>query len=176
MILLAKPGTAFPSGGLAGWANGRIVCPRGLHPSRGHRKKTRCPPYRAAVPGARLHPGLQADVPIEIVKAGRSRWKIENEHNNTLKTKGYHFRHHSGHGRQPLSSLASLIILAFLTHTVLEWMDDKYRLLRQKLPSRKRLFNDIRALTRSLCFGSWEALMDFMRASFDPPTPRPETG
>ncbi len=33
-----------------------------------------------------------------LVEAGRSRWKIENENNNTLKTQGYHFEHHFGHG------------------------------------------------------------------------------
>ena len=89
----------------------------------------------------------------EVVEAGRSRWKVENENNNTLKTKGYHFEHNDGHGRQHLSSLlASLIILAFLVHTVLKWMDDKYQLLRKKLPSRKRLFNDIRTLASYLCF------------------------
>ena len=113
----------------------------------------------------------------EVVEAGRGRWKIGNENNNTLKTKGYHFAHNFGHGQQHLSSLlASLIILAFLTHTVLERMDDKYQLLRQKLPSRKRLFNDIRTLTSYLCFETWEALMDFMLKSFDPPPPKPKTG
>lgn len=94
---------------------------------------------------------LDSIIVIEVVKAGRSRWKIENENHNTLKTKGYHFEHHFGHGQQHLSALlASLIILAFFTHTVLDWMDDQYRLLRQKLPSRKRLFNDIRTLTSYL--------------------------
>jgi hypothetical protein len=113
----------------------------------------------------------------EVVEAGRGRWKIENENNNTLKTKGYYFAHHFGHGKQHLSSLlASLIILAFLTHTVLEWMDDQYPLLRKKLPSRKRLFNDIRTLTSYLCFETWEALMDFMLASFKPVPAKPETG
>ena len=113
----------------------------------------------------------------EVVAAGRGRWKIENENHNTLKTQGYHFEHHFGHGRQHLSSLlASLIILAFLTHTVLEWMDDKYRLLRKKLPSRQRLFNDIRTLTSYRCFETWEALMDFMLASFEPVPAKPETG
>jgi len=112
-----------------------------------------------------------------VVEAGRSRWKIENENNNTLKTKGYHFEHNFGHGKRHLSSLlAGLIILAFLAHTVLEWMDDKYQLLRKRLPSRKRLFNDIRTLTSYLCFETWEALMDFMLKSFDPPTPEPKTG
>lgn len=113
----------------------------------------------------------------EVVEAGRSRWKVENENNNTLKTKGYHFEHNYGHGQQHLSSLlASLIILAFLTHTVLEWMDDKYQLLRKKLPSRKRLFNDIRTLTSYLRFESWETLMDFMLQSFAPAPPKPKTG
>ena len=51
---------------------------------------------------------------LEVVAAGRCRWKIENENNNTLKTKGYHFEHNYGHGQQYLSSvLASLIIRPF---------------------------------------------------------------
>ena len=120
---------------------------------------------------------LTADTVVEVVAAGRSRWKIENENNNVLKTKGDHFEHNYGHGQPHLSSLlASLIILAFLTHTVLEWMDDSDRLLRQKLPSRQRLFNDIRTLTTYLCFDSWTALTTFMLNSFDQPPPPPKTG
>ena len=111
---------------------------------------------------------LNSENIIEVIKAGRSRWKIENENNNILKTKGYHFEHNYGHGKKFLSSLlATLIILAFLVHTVLEWMDDKYRLLRQKLPSRQRLFSDIRTLTSYLYFETWENLMDFMLSSFN---------
>ncbi len=57
--------------------------------------------------------------------------------------------------QQHLSSLlASLIILAFLVHTVLEWMDDQYRLLRQNAVP-QRLFSDIRTL-HYLCFERWE--------------------
>jgi hypothetical protein len=76
----------------------------------------------------------------------------KNENNNTLKTKGYHhFEHNFGHGQNHFSSLLpSLIILAFLTHSVLEWMDGKYQVPRKKLLSRKRLFNDIRNLTSSV--------------------------
>jgi hypothetical protein len=112
-----------------------------------------------------------------VVEAGRSRWKIANENNNTLKTKGYPFEHPYGHGQQYLSSLlASLIILALLVHTVLEWMDDQYPLLRQKWPSRQRLFSDIPTLTRYLCFESWRDLMTFMLQSFETAPPTPETG
>jgi len=120
---------------------------------------------------------LNDEMVVKLVEAGRCRWKIENENNNTLKTKGYHFTHNYGHGRQYLSSvLASLIILAFLVHTVLAWMDDNYRLLCQKIASRKRLFNDIRALTCYLYFPNWEALMTFMVDSFDSPSPILDTG
>lgn len=46
---------------------------------------------------------INNDNVVEIVEAGRSCWKIENENNNTLKTKGYHFEHNYGHGKQHLS-------------------------------------------------------------------------
>jgi len=96
----------------------------------------------------------------EVVRAGRARWKGENE--NTLKTKGYNLTHNFGHGKQHLSALlASLNLLAFLFHTLLELLDSSYRCLRQFLP-RKTFFDDLRALTRYLCFDSWEALMAFM--------------
>ena len=45
----------------------------------------------------------------EIVSAGRTRWKVENENNNTLKTKGYNLEHNFGHGKNHLSSLLGFI-------------------------------------------------------------------
>ena len=108
----------------------------------------------------------------ELVKAGRTRWKIENENNNTLKTKGYHFEHNFGHGRQHLSeTLLTLNLLAFLFHTVLEIFDERYRLIRRTLPRRKDFFNDIRALTRYICFESWEQLLAFMIRGLELPDP-----
>jgi len=100
---------------------------------------------------------------IPIVDAGRARWKVENENNNVLKTKGYHLEHNFGHGQQYLASfLLSLNLLAFLFHTVLELVDAKYRLLRQELGARRTFFNDIKTLTRYLYFDSWHHLLDFM--------------
>jgi len=108
------------------------------------------------------HPLTEANVP-QVVAAGRARWKVENENNNTLKTKGYQLEHNYGHGKKHLSSLlASFIILAFLFHTVLELVDEKYQLIRRKLPTRKTFFDDIGALTRYLCFDSWDMLLRFM--------------
>lgn len=130
--------------------------------------------YRNAF--ATSHP-IDASTVQEVIAAGRTRWKIENENNNTLKTKGYHFEHNYGHGQQHLSSLlATLILLAYLLHTLLEWMDDQYCLLRQKMPSRQRLFNDMRALTTYLCFDNWDALLNFMLRGWSSPPPQPSTG
>ena len=98
----------------------------------------------------------------DVVRDGRARWKVENENNNTLKTKGYHLTHNFGHGKQHLSSLlATFNLLAFVFHTLLDLMDSRYRRIREFLP-RKRFFNDLRALTCYLCFDSWDALMAFM--------------
>ena len=111
---------------------------------------------------------LSADNIAAVAQAGRGRWKIENENNNVLKTKGYHLEHNFGHGQQYLSAfLLSLNLLAFLFHTVLEWSDDKYALLRRVLARRQTFFEDIRALTRYMVFDSWDHLMDFMIRGLD---------
>lgn len=97
------------------------------------------------------------------VAAGRCRWKVENEDINTLKNHGYNLEHNYGHGGKFLSSLlASLILIAFLFHTVLDIADGKFRMLRDFFSSRKEFFNDIRALIRYLRFESLELLLDYM--------------
>jgi hypothetical protein len=115
------------------------------------------------------HNGWITDWPITeqnvvaLVASGRARWKIENENNNTLKTKGYHLEHNFGHGKQHLSALlAAMNILAFLFHTVLGLTDEHYCLVRATLPSRETFFQDLRALTRYLHFPSWQGLLRFM--------------
>jgi hypothetical protein len=103
-----------------------------------------------------------------LVATARARWKIENENNNTLKTKGYHLEHNFGHGKKHLSSLlAAMNILAFLYHTFLSFTDEHYRLIRAHLPTRKTFFDDLRALTRYRFFAHWDALMDFMMAGLE---------
>ena len=104
----------------------------------------------------------QANV-AEIVDCGRARWKVENENNNVLKTKGYHLEHNFGHGQQYLAmTLITLNLLAFLLHTVSHLVDRTYRLVREELGRRDTFFNDVRALTRYLIFDSWSHLLEFM--------------
>ena len=95
------------------------------------------------------------DLPItdenigRIIANGRSRWKIENENNNILKTKGYHLEHNLGHGKRNLSNfLMTLNLRSFLFHTVAELFDRRYLVLRRTLPSRKTFFQVAQALTK----------------------------
>jgi hypothetical protein len=110
------------------------------------------------------------------VQAGRCRWKIENENFNNLKTKGYHFEHNFGHGKQYLSqTLLSLNVLAFLFHTVLELLDERCAWLRKTLPRRDTFFQHIATLTQYLCFTSWQSLLEFMiRGIREGPRPPPD--
>ncbi len=104
------------------------------------------------------------DTSVEaIVRDGRARWKVENENNNVLKTKGYHLEHNFGHGSQHLAAiLLSLNLLAFLFHTILDLVDEQYRAIRQKLGPRRTFFQDLEALLRYFEFSTWDQVFDFM--------------
>jgi hypothetical protein len=105
---------------------------------------------------------------IPLAQVGRTRWKIENENNNTLKTKGYHLEHNFGHGQQDLANvLATLNMLAFLIHTIQEMIEPAYQRLRRALGARKTFFNDLRALTRYMVFDSWDDLFLFMEEGLE---------
>jgi hypothetical protein len=107
---------------------------------------------------------VPTDTTVEaLVRDGRTRWKVENENNNVLKTKGYHLEHNFGHGQQHLAStLLSLNLLAFLCHTVLDLVDDQYRAIRAKLGTRRTFFQDLETLLRYFPFDDWAALWAFM--------------
>lgn len=99
----------------------------------------------------------------EIVADGRARGKTENENHNILKTKGYHLEHNFGHGKKHLASvLVTFNLLACVFHTVLGRFDQRFRQLRQALGTRTTVFDDVRALTRYICFPSWDTLLEFM--------------
>jgi hypothetical protein len=98
-----------------------------------------------------------------IARDGRTRWKIENENNKVLKTKGYHIEHNFGHGQQHLASfLLSLNLLAFLMHTILELVDEKYQAIRQALGRRRTFFQHLEALLCYIFFDSWDDVFQFM--------------
>jgi hypothetical protein len=103
-----------------------------------------------------------------IVRDGRARWKVENENNNVLKTKGYHLEHNFGHGQAHLASvLLSFNLLAFLFHTVLDLVDERYQAIRAELGKRRTFFQDVEALLRYLPFNTWDEVLTFMFNGLD---------
>ena len=116
---------------------------------------------------------LDAQSVISVSDAGRSRWKTENENHNILKTRGYHLEHNFGHGKLHLAKvLVTLNLLAFLFHTVLEWVDQGYQQVRVMRETRKGFFSDLLSLTKYLIFEDWQHLMDFMLADIPQRAPQ----
>jgi len=99
---------------------------------------------------------------FQIMRAGRARWKIENETFNTLKNQGYNFEHNYGHGKQNLSvNFALLMMLAFLVDQAQQLASPLFQAVLKKEGSRKRLWDHMRALFYALEFTSME---DIFRA------------
>ena len=107
---------------------------------------------------------------VMLVKAGRARWKIENETFNTLKNQGYHIEHNYGHGNQYLSmNFFVLNLLAFFVHQILELCDLSYQRCRGKFSSRKECWNQLRCTFRIIHFRNLYHLLDYI---FNPPMVR----
>ena len=106
---------------------------------------------------------LSPQTVVRVVTWGRSRWKVENEGYNSLKTKGYNFEHNFGYGKRHRSTLLlSLRLLAFLFHTRFDLLDARYQAIRARLGTRTTFFGDLRTLTRFHRFDSWTQLLRFM--------------
>ena len=83
------------------------------------------------------------------MRAGRARWKIENETFDTLKSQGYQFKHNFGHGEQNLSVVvAMLMMLAFLTDQIQQLKSDLFGWAWQSRGSKGRLWESLRAIFR----------------------------
>lgn len=94
-----------------------------------------------------------------VMRAGRSRWKIENETFNTLKNQGYNFEHNYGHGVDQLATnLALLMFLAFLVDQIQQRCCQTFRRLRQGLGSKTKLWETLRSAFQMLTFSSMENL------------------
>ena len=95
----------------------------------------------------------------ELVRAGRARWKIENETFNTLKNQGYQFEHNFGHGEQSLSVVfALLMMLAFLVDQTQQLCCRLFQAVWSKLGSKRLLWDNLRSHFRHFVFESFEQL------------------
>lgn len=99
----------------------------------------------------------------QIMRAGRCRWRIENETFNTLKNQGYHFEHNYGHGDENLCSVMTmLMMLAFLIDQVQQLCCRVYQKARQHCGPKSVLFEKVRSLLGLVIFESWHLLYTFI--------------
>jgi Transposase DDE domain len=84
---------------------------------------------------------------MPIMRAARSRWKVENETFNTLKNQGYHFEHNYGHGKKHLSTfLAYLMFLAFFIDQMIQACCHIFKEIEKNIPTKKKLWETMRSL------------------------------
>lgn len=98
---------------------------------------------------------------FDLMRAGRARWKIENETFNTLKNQGYNFEHNYGHGYNNLCSVMTmLMLLAFLIDQVQQLCCKVYQKARQKVGSLSELFAHKRTLFQYVVWKRWQDLYE----------------
>lgn len=104
------------------------------------------------------------DNAVQITSCGRSRWKIENEHNNVLKNHGYNLEHNFGHGESHASEIYCLLnLLAFLYHGILGLSDEEYQKARAASGRRTEFFNYLRSAFRWKYHETWRDFITFVR-------------
>lgn len=115
--------------------------------------------------GKTQHFSWVTDLPVTedqlmpLMRAGRARWRIENETFNTLKNQGYHFEHNFGHGHQHLTTvLMHLMMLAFLIDQIQQHCCGLFQRGVEKMGSKMRFWRKLRERFNSLLILDWETL------------------
>jgi hypothetical protein len=104
---------------------------------------------------------------MQIMRAARARWKVENETFNTLKNQGYHFEHNYGHGKKHLSTyLAYLMFLAFFIDQMIQACCHIFKQIEKKIPTKKKLWHTMRSLIMTTIQPSMTAVYRNIAALF----------
>ena len=130
--------------------------------------------------GAERHFAWVTDLPIDesnamrLMRAGRPRWRIENETFNTLKNQGYCFEHNFGHGDKHLATVfAHLMMLAFLIDQIQQRCRGLFRAARARA-GRARYFREkLRGLFPRYRLPDWETLYRALAFGHRAPVPIP---
>jgi hypothetical protein len=96
----------------------------------------------------------------EIMRAGRARWRIENETFNTLKNQGYNLGHNYGLGDKHLSAVfVHLMMLAFLVDQIQQLCCPLFQAAWKKCQSKVYLWESIRGAFKRLVVPSMEVIL-----------------
>ena len=110
---------------------------------------------------------ITPDNVMEIMRCGRARWRIENETFNTLKNQGYNLGHNYGLGKKHLSAVfMHLMMLAFLVDQVQQLCCPLFQAAREKVSSKRPLWERIRSYFHSFIVSSMEAILRMIAYGF----------
>ena len=99
---------------------------------------------------------LSFDNVFKLIRAGRARWKVENETFNTLKNQNYNFEHNFGHGNKNLSTVFMfLMMLSFLVDQLQEAFCALFQAARKKRGARRSLWEAMRTMFSMFHFSNW---------------------
>ncbi len=113
---------------------------------------------------------VTADNAERIARAGRARWKIENEGFNCLARHGRNCKRNFGHGKEGLASvLAVLNLFAFALHAVVQCVCALRQQCRRQPVTRRALFRELQVALRWFRFPDRPTLLAAVRAGRAPP-------
>jgi hypothetical protein len=96
----------------------------------------------------------------KIMRAGRARWRIENETFNTLKNQGYNLGHNYSLGKKHLSAVfVHLMMLAFLVDQIQQLYCPQYNAAWQECGSKRYLWESIRSTFNTCIVSSMELIL-----------------
>ena len=99
---------------------------------------------------------------VDIVRAARARWMVENECFNILKTHGYAIDHSYGHGQKNLAfNFYTLILLAFTLHQIHELTDKLFQKARGMYIKKYALWHSLQFLFNLMVFTNWVSMMEY---------------
>ena len=115
--------------------------------------------------GKERHFSWVTDLPVDesnvmdLMRAGRARWRIGNETFNTLKNQGYNFEHNFGHGENRLSTVfAYLMMLAFLIDQIQQRCCRLFCAAQAKAERPRYFWEQLRALFLQWVLPDWDTL------------------
>jgi hypothetical protein len=121
--------------------------------------------WEAKADGGRQHFTWVTKLPLtagnvyDVMRVGRSRWKIENEMFNVMKNQGYNLEHSYGHGHKYLcSSMAMLAVLSFAIDQVKQLCCKIYQQARSKRSALSALFSKVRESMTDHAFEGWHEI------------------
>jgi len=103
---------------------------------------------------------ITCDNVYQIMRAGRARWRIENETFNTLKNQGYNLGHNYGLGKEHLSAVfVHLMMLSFLVDQIQQLCCPLFQAAWQQCQSKVHLWECIRSTCKMFIVPSMEVIL-----------------